>query len=549
MQKENSSEKIREDTVNSYSQDSFNKELIKKYEEHKKGGSKIPHRPISSYEANRNFNLQNKKIDSEKQIKNKPQSPQLSKSSKNSRNSNSKEQQSKSNIDSNKENNNEITINDLLIDLNNYLLSHKIKENDFIDNPNLFLNFDDFCEVFKEIHYSIPKKYLKMLFEYNNPEGSKDNYILMKSFIKNLEFYKPEEILNESDVSKFGNSNLNINKSSSKYSLPNKSENRTLTEGIELKSNKSIYELKILNEEYNQFNKDIINILTKSTKENNEPNYKILGYKEKFNTISSSKNNQKRILGKNYSSTKISIISRPKINNDIYTEENKSKERKIIKKLLNSNSKENSKIFEPKKVYDIKVALKNIEKQKEKEKNYIRFQFDKRDKELLKDCVFKCEECNRIYSLLGINKNYSITYDEEMKCKIEEEGKEDIYISLKELIIEWRRCYKLYHKNELLEKYKEREDINKNKNAELILAERKKEKEEKQKEIKEVLIEAVKLKTKLKSQLDDLKSNIKIDENIVLEHLKKAGMEIPIFNNKDENGEKLNKNNEKKNGK
>ena len=51
------------------------------------------------------------------------------------------------------------------------------------------------------------------------------------------------------------------------------------------------------------------------------------------------------------------------------------------------------------------------------------------------------------------------------------------------------------------------------------------------KKIKEVLIEAVRLKTKLKSQLDDLKSNVKIDEKIVLEHLSRAGMDIPGCNN------------------
>ena len=131
---------------------------------------------------------------------------------------------------------------------------------------------------------------------------------------------------------------------------------------------------------------------------------------------------------------------------------------------------------------------------------------------------------------MGINRTYSIAFDEEMKCRIQEEGKKDDFISLKELIIEWRRLYKHYHQKENLERYKEVEDVNKNKNVELILNERKKEKEEKHRQIKEVLIEAVRLKTKLKSQLDDLKSNIKIDEKVVLEHLMRAGMEIPNYN-------------------
>ncbi len=176
-----------------------------------------------------------------------------------------------------------------------------------------------------------------------------------------------------------------------------------------------------------------------------------------------------------------------------------------------------------------------MEKEVQKETTYIRFQFDKRAKQFLKDCVYKCEECSRICNLLGINRTYSVAFDEEMKCRIQEEEKDDIFISLKELVIEWRRLYKQYHQNEILEKYKEKEDVNKNKNVELILNERKKEKEEKHREIKEVLIEAVRLKTKLKSQLDDLKSNIKIDEKVVLEHLSRAGMEIPEFNNSEKN--------------
>ena len=174
-----------------------------------------------------------------------------------------------------------------------------------------------------------------------------------------------------------------------------------------------------------------------------------------------------------------------------------------------------------------------MEIEEEKEKNFIRYQFDKRDKQFLKDCVYKCEECNRICSLLGINRSYSVAFDEEMKCRVQEEGKEDSFISLKQLVIDWRRLYKQYHQRENLEKYKEIDDANKNKNVELILNERKKEKEEKHRQIKEVLIEAVRLKTKLKSQLDDLKSNIKIDEKVVLEHLMRAGMDIPdVYTNR-----------------
>lgn len=268
-------------------------------------------------------------MDSEKQIKNKPQSAQASKSSNNnSKNSNNKDQQSKSNSNSNNNknnnnnnNNDEIGINELLIDLNRFFYLHKIKKTDFIDNPNVFLNFDDFCDVFKQIHYTLPKKYLKMLFDYNNPEGAQENYILMSNFIKILEFYKIEGIGNESELSKF--ENLGYSQSNSRRSQMGE---KTSSDILERKSNKSIYELKYINEQYNQFNKDIMDILRGSK---NGPSYN--NYNYKFNTNISM--NKKGVRGKNLSASKISIESRPKNVSKSKYEENKSKEEK--KKLYN----------------------------------------------------------------------------------------------------------------------------------------------------------------------------------------------------------------------
>ena len=193
-QEENSVDIQKDD--NSNSQDSFNKDLQKIYEEHKKSETKVPHRPMSSYTANRNFNQQNKEIEPPtKHVKNKPQSAQASKSNNNSKNSNSKEQSKNNNNKNN--NDNDISVEDLLKDLNGFLLSRKIKKSDFIDNPNVFLTFEDFIEVFKQIHYTLSKEYLKILFNYNNPEGAKENYILMTNFIKNITFYRIEGIGND----------------------------------------------------------------------------------------------------------------------------------------------------------------------------------------------------------------------------------------------------------------------------------------------------------------------------------------------------------------
>ena len=551
---------LKSESNNSNSQDSFNKDLQKKLEEYKKSEPRIPHRPISSYTSKRNFNQVNKDIDTIKKVPNKPQSAQT-KSNNNSKNSNKKDQQSKSNtvnnvnenINNNNDdsNENDLTVEQVLQDLNNFLIAHKIKKSDFLDNCGVFLNFEDFVDVFKQIHYTVNKKYLKMLFNYKNPDGAKDDYIHMKNFVNYLTFYKIEGIVSDSEFSKV-DSNTASNQSNSKLSQQN-ILSKTLSEVADMKSNKSIYEIKYINEQYNQFNKDIIEILKNSKKKPYETKYN--------NALSSKRSNQK----KNFGNSRISIESRTKKND----EEKLIKEKNPIdilqknRNIYNINPEENNQemynnmymvdeeknMEQPRKRLDYSQILKNKEKEEEKDAINLRLQFEKRDKNFLKDCVYKCEECNRICNLMGINRTFSVAFDEEMKCRIQEDGKEDVFISLKELIIEWRRLYKKYHQNENLEMYKEIEDVNKNKNVELILNERKKEKEEKHRQIKEVLIEAVRLKTKLKSQLDDLKSNIKIDEKVVLEHLMRAGMEIPNINSNRNNEIKRKKNSIKKKSK
>ena len=551
---------LKSESNNSNSQDSFNKDLQKKLEEYKKSEPRIPHRPISSYTSKRNFNQVNKDIDAIKKVRNKPQSAQT-KSNNNSKNSNKKDQQSKSNtvnnvnenINNNNDdsNENDLTVEQVLQDLNNFLITHKIKKSDFLDNCGVFLNFEDFVDVFKQIHYTVNKKYLKMLFNYKNPDGAKDDYIHMKNFVNYLTFYKIEGIVSDSEFSKV-DSNTASNQSNSKFSQQN-ILSKTLSEVADMKSNKSIYEIKYINEQYNQFNKDIIEILKNSKKKPYETKYN--------NALSSKRSNQK----KNFGNSRISIESRNKKND----EEKLIKEKNPIdilqknRNTYNINPEENNQemynnmymvdeeknMEQPRKRLDYSQILKNKEKEEEKDAINLRLQFEKRDKNFLKDCVYKCEECNRICNLMGINRTFSVAFDEEMKCRIQEDGKEDIFISLKELIIEWRRLYKKYHQNENLEMYKEIEDVNKNKNVELILNERKKEKEEKHRQIKEVLIEAVRLKTKLKSQLDDLKSNIKIDEKVVLEHLMRAGMEIPNIHSNRDNEIKRKKNSIKKKSK
>ena len=290
------------ETNNSNSQDSFNKDLQKKLEEYKKSEPRIPHRPISSYTSKRNFNQVNKEIEQDNnKIPNKPQSAQT-KSNNNSKNSNKK---NKSNSNGASNNNNDelsesdLTVEQVLQDLNNFLIAHKIKKSDFLDNCGVFLNFEDFVDVFKQIHYTVNKKYLRILFNYNNPEGAKDDYIHMKNFVNYLTFYRIEGIVSDSEFSKI-DSNTGSNQSNSKFSQQN-ILSKTASEGADIKSSRSIYEIKYINEQYNQFNKEIIEILKGSNKRPYQNNY--------YNNGPLGK---KSIQKKNLINSRISIESRSK---------------------------------------------------------------------------------------------------------------------------------------------------------------------------------------------------------------------------------------------
>ena len=198
----------------------------------------------------------------------------------------------------------------------------------------------------------------------------------------------------------------------------------------------------------------------------------------------------------------------------------------------NTNNKDSPELF-------IKKYNKQRLKEEKKESEKINKQFIKREEEFTKDCILKSFECNKICKELNIDRKYTIEYiDDELKCIVEEKKRKK-YITLKEFIVDYRRLNKKYLNKDVEERYMGKEE-EKKKDVEAILKERENEKNEKLKDIKEVLIEAVRLKTKLKNQLNNLKSNIKLDEKIVIEHLVKAGINFPEYNQ--EYNEEMNKN-------
>ena len=133
-------ESINEDySVQTSSQDSFGKGILKAYEEHKKRETEINQRPMSSYQINNNPQ-NNTKIFS----KQKPQSANLFFSFNNSNKSVSSKQEKEC----------DKKYEEIIKDLSNFIDKNKIKKSDFIDNENIFLSFEDFKSLLQSIHYT-----------------------------------------------------------------------------------------------------------------------------------------------------------------------------------------------------------------------------------------------------------------------------------------------------------------------------------------------------------------------------------------------------------
>ena len=513
-----------DNSIQSNSQDSFAKGISKAYEEHKKTESKINHRPISSYQVNNNNVVNNLNKEDSIKSKQKPQSAHPITSSNNSVNNKSES------ISSNNEKESDKNFDEIITDLRNFIKQKNIKKNDFIDNENIFLTYEDFKSLLQSIHYIIPKKYLKVLFNYKN-EGTKDNYIYLSKFLKYL-----YDDINESEIS---NSNISISntsiKSNNNHSL-NKIKNRPYSSKQINKNNtinnigKNVYEMTYLNEQFSKFNKDIKDIIKLDGN-------KIYNYSNNNSSKISKENNNFRkrpITGipKSSNSSKININSKPIIlskKNSLKSINSKLKEEEdYIKQELNKEEEQK------KEKYNLKNIIEKRKLEAKKENEKIKRQFEKRRNDYKNEIFEKCVEMNKICETLKIEKRYKIiSKHDELYCvfKKNKNDKKIGEMDIKNFEIEYRRLNKLYQQKDIKETYATNEQPPK-KDMETLLKERQNEKNEKKKDIKEVLIEAVKLKTKLKNQLDNLKSKVKIEEKVVIEQLLKAGIEIEKKNDK-----------------
>lgn len=186
-------------------QDSFNNDILKFYEDHKKNHNAKANeinnaqRPISSYQ--RVILTDNNKKDTSNEMENKPVEDEgaiitdIDKEMEYD-----PDEKSESIIFMPEE------VDDIIARLHRHLEQYKITKQEFCENENLFVDFSDFREIFKKIKFDIKYRDAKILFSYNN-SNKNEGYIHLKNFISNmkLEFKQAEmieKVRNEFDIKK-----------------------------------------------------------------------------------------------------------------------------------------------------------------------------------------------------------------------------------------------------------------------------------------------------------------------------------------------------------
>lgn len=129
-------------------QDSFNKDIIKLYEDHKKSIGKPTemqnlNRPISSYH----------------------------------RQSGKREE-----VDCKSSENLEVSIENLISRINSHIVKLNFKKSDILDNSGVYLDIDDFKEFFKHMKFDINQSELSCLFRHKN-NSYEEGYIYGKTIV------------------------------------------------------------------------------------------------------------------------------------------------------------------------------------------------------------------------------------------------------------------------------------------------------------------------------------------------------------------------------
>ena len=79
----------------------------------------------------------------------------------------------------------EVNFNELVQKLSDFFKLKKISKSDFCENPQIYLDINDFYELFKKIKFELSKAETHFLFQYKNANLD-EGYILIQIFVENF---------------------------------------------------------------------------------------------------------------------------------------------------------------------------------------------------------------------------------------------------------------------------------------------------------------------------------------------------------------------------
>lgn len=385
-----------------YEQDSFNKNIMKIYDDHKKLNNaktseiENPHRPISSYQRGLSAGRREDKED-------------------------------------------EFRIDTFVQKLQSHVNKNKIKINDFIENPDIFLDFDEFKELFRNIKYDIKDSELQILFNYNN---NNSDYLLGKTFLNNIVGIKwYEDPLPEAQLT-----NFNI---------------------IDI------------NQEFKNLKDEVLEIIEKEFR---------------------AKTSTKPV-------PRTSHSSKPKLR-PITTKLDLKKQTEIKKS-------------EPNETKTHKSYIANTMKKRQAEEELLRLEIEKRSRQFEIESIHKMDEANKICEAL--NRPYVYTAyknedenDNTLMCRVyNKDNKLHEDIDLKRFNMEYKKLKKIMNMNQKNKFYANAQDVKTNDNPFLALA-----RKDRQEKIRQLLIQELESKVKLKRQLKAMRDKKIVDEIIIKSNLR-----------------------------
>jgi len=305
-------------------------------------------------------------------------------------------------IDCKSSDNFDINLDNLISRLNNHIKKYKFKKSDILDNSTIYLDLDDFKEIFKRIRFEINQSELNSLFKYKN-NSYEEGYIYGNVFLENCnlqELTLTEKTLEEHKYE--NNIGGRINK-------------------IDFKEINN--QLKLIQNEVN----DIVKMDSNSANKRVLTGNKI--FQNKFDTRKNSAKNisyRDNISSSNTSEIKnttfaiskyLDLIKFIKLNYFYLDNKNIQKNNANAPHLLPSLNP-NPYITRPKssaaskKIKSARTYLKETIKKQQLEKELLKLNIEKRNKENEREYIKKMTEANQLSIKLNLMKTYSAYHDE-----------------------------------------------------------------------------------------------------------------------------------------